>query len=450
MTNEKRRTMAEKENTSVPKKQKGETFLLRLPVDLRAQLDVYRAEVKAKSLQTVITQFILQGLDMPKADFTTEKLFSKDLHARQLGLAVGQGSDLEVGNQRISVARSGTQTTPFNPRVLIGAHERVLEALESQKLTSFAALMDPALMSYRLLLDFCTEDPKRRDPDSLIRDFSNGLWFAAEKAIERKKWNFAQILLLQACDLDPENTDLGLAAGIYLIKRVMMNGWLREKGSKRVPQDKLFNCIPSAYLESKSATVEENDAPTPDLTSRAMVLDAYERLHRGVPTFVDMPGVFWSDRNLNHGGTGKISCWRDLACIIRWASSDENDENFNKYEEEVILPRIKRAFGEWEQSFKTMREQSSLERAWSEWLDALEVFWWLGYRKEAFEVAGEVRNSSSGMDWDRFSSIQEWNPEGERPAGDGTDFIYFDHPLYEDEFDEYPKELPTPFRAKLV
>ena len=448
MSNEKRRTMAENENTSVPKKQKGETFLLRLPVDLRAQLDAYRAEVKAKSLQTVITQFILQGLNMPKADFTSEKLFSKDLHARQLGMAVGQGSDLEVGNQRTSVARSGTQTTPFNPRVLIGAHERVLEALESQKLTSFAALMDPALMSYRLLLDFCTEDPNRRDPESLIRDFSNGLWFAAEKAIDRKKWNFAQILLLQACDLDPENTDLGLAAGIYLIKRVMMNGWLREKGSMRVPQEKLFNCIPNQYLNNRVA-LDEDDAPTPDLTSRAMVQDAYDRLHRGVPTFVDMPGMFWSDRNLNHGGTGKISCWRDLACIMRWASSDENDENFNKYEEEVLLPRIKRAFREWEQSFKTMREQSSLERAWSEWLDALEVFWWLGYRKEAFEVAGEVRNSSSGMDWGRFSSIQKWDPDAEVSAGVGSNFVFFDIFLYKDEFDQTPEELPVPFRAKI-
>lgn len=448
MTNEKRRAMAEKENTSVPKKQKGETFLLRLPVDLRAQLDAYRAELKAKSLQTVITQFILQGLNMPKAEFTSEKLFSKDLHARQLGMAVGQGSDLEVGNQRNSVARSGTQTTAFNPRVLIGAHERVLEALESQKLTSFAALMDPALMSYRLLLDFCTEDPNRRDPESLIRDFSNGLWFAADKAIDRKKWNFAQILLLQACDLDPENTDLGLAAGIYLIKRVMMNGWLREKGSMRVPQEKLFNCIPNQYLYNRVA-LDEDDAPTPDLTSRAMVQDAYDRLHRGVPTFIDMPGMFWSDRNLNHGGTGKISCWRDLACIMRWASSDENDENFNEYEEEVLLPRIKRAFREWEQSFKTMREQSSLERAWSEWLDALEVFWWLGYRKETFEVAGEVRNSSTGMDWGRFSSIQKWDPDAEVSAGVGSNFVFFDVFLYKDEFDQTPEELPIPFRAKI-
>lgn len=439
--------MPAKEKTpNTGKETKGETFLLRLTPDLRKELDAFRTEVKAKSLQTLILQFIVEGME--KEGFTPTQLFSKDLHARQLGMAVGQGSDLDVVNQRISAERKGPQTIL---RALTGAHERVLEALETQKLTSFAALMDPALMSYRLLLDFCSEDPKRRDSDSLVRDFSNGIWFAAEKAMERKKWNFAQILLLQACDLDPENTDLGLATGTYLIKRLMMNGWLREKGSKRVPQDKLFNCIPNQYLYNRIA-LDEDDAPTPDLTSRAMAADAFERLHLGLLMPWMTADMLMSDQNLKFNGTGKISCWRDLAFIIRWASSDESnesDEKFNRYEEEVILPRIKKSFREWEQSFKTMREQSSLERAWSEWLDALEVFWWLGYRKEAFEVAAEVRNSSAGMDWDRFSRIQKWDPESETLAGDGMNFIYFAFHYLRNPWDDIPEETPTPFRAKL-
>ena len=111
--------------------------------------------------------------------------------------------------------------------------------------------------------------------------------------------------------------------------------------------------------------------------------------------------------------------------------------------------RIKESFRQWEQSFKTMREQSSLERAWSEWLDALEVFWWLGYRKEAFEVAAEVRNSSAGMDWDRFSRIQKWDPESEHLAGDGMNFIYFAFHYLRNPWDDIPEETPTPFRAKL-
>ena len=151
--------MPAKEKTpSTSKETKGETFLLRLTPDLRKELDAFRTEVKAKSLQTLILQFIVEGME--KEGFAPTQLFSKDLHARQLGMAVGQGSDLDVGNQRISAERKGPQTKPFNPRVLVGAHERVLEALESQKMMSFAALMDPSLMSYRLLLDFCSEDPK--------------------------------------------------------------------------------------------------------------------------------------------------------------------------------------------------------------------------------------------------------------------------------------------------
>ena len=86
----------------------------------------------------------------------------------------------------------------------------------------------------------------------------------------------------------------------------------------------------------------------------------------------------------------------------------------NRNEEEVILPRIKRSFREWEQSFKTMREQSSSERAWSEWLDALEIFWWLGHRKEAWEIAGEVRDFSFDGDRNRLLSVQRWNPESEK------------------------------------
>ena len=439
--------MPAKEKTpSTSKETKGETFLLRLTPDLRKELDAFRTEVKAKSLQTLILQFIVEGME--RDGFTPTQLFSKDLHARQLGMAVGQGSDLDVGNQRISAERKGPQTSL---RALTGAHEKVLEALETQKLTSFAALMDPALMSYRLLLDFCSEDPKRRDPDSLVRDFSNGIWFAAEKAMERKKWNFAQILLLQACDLDPENTDLGLAAGIYLIKRLMMNGWLREKGSKRAPQDRLFNCIPNQYLYNR-VVFDEDDAPTPDLTSRAMATDAFERLHLGLLKPWITTDMLMSDRGFQFNGDGKISCWRHLAFIIRWASSDESnesDEKFNRYEEEVILPRIKKSFREWEQSFKTMREQSLLERAWSEWLDALEVFWWLGYRAEAFEVAHDVRNSPSGMDWERFYNIHQWDPANEGQRDDEV-FKYFENHSWRSPEDGDPTDLPTPFRAKLT
>ena len=56
--------MPAKEKTpSTSKETKGETFLLRLTPDLRKELDAFRTEVKAKSLQTLILQFIVEGME---------------------------------------------------------------------------------------------------------------------------------------------------------------------------------------------------------------------------------------------------------------------------------------------------------------------------------------------------------------------------------------------------
>jgi hypothetical protein len=448
--------MAAKDNktTTSAKEQKGETFLLRLTPDLRKDLDAFRTEVKAKSLQTLILQFIVEGME--KDDFTPTQLFSKDLHARQLGMAIGQGVESEIGHTRAPGDRKGLQTRPWNPHALVGAHERVLDELESQKLTSFAALMDPALMSYRLLLDFCFQDPNRRDSESLIRDFSSGLWFSAEQAMERKKWNFAQILLLQACELDRENTDLGLAAGVYLLKRLMMRGWLRTKISDRVTNGTLMEILPNFDEDKSRSNVEATDVVT-DETEWAMVDNAYELLYRGLhlePWELNTP---WRNITQGHGGFGKLSCWRDLAFIIRWAASPEKNDLPVEHEEE-LLARITASFRGWEQSFRMTREQSALQREWSGLLDALEVFWWLGYRKEAFEFAREVRNFSSDKEGiSRFSRIVSWNPEtewsGYFPDG-GPSFIENkDVPFgYVDDyqFDPNIRELPYPFRANLA
>ena len=439
--------------TSTAKEQKGETFLLRLTPDLRKDLDAFRAEVKAKSLQTLILQFIVEGME--KDDFTPTQLFSKDLHARQLGMAIGQGAEAEIGHNRALGERKGLQTRPWNPHALVGAHERVLDELESQKLTSFAALMDPALMSYRLLLDFCFQDPNRRDSDSLIRDFSSGLWFSAEQAMERKKWNFAQILLLQACELDRENADLGLAAGVYLIKRLMMRGWLRTKNSSGVTNENLIEGLEYSYNQEPSTNVEATDVVT-DETEWAMVDTAYELLYRGLQLASSELSTPWRIFTQGHGGLGKLSCWRDLIFIIRWAVSPE-DELPVEHEEE-LLARITASFRAWEQSFRMTREQSALHREWSQLLDALEVFWWLGYRKEAYEFAREVRNFSSDKEGiSRFSRIVSWNPETEMwnfiPGGEVTWIDNWDIPFdYVDDYMSDPdiKTLPYPFRANLA
>jgi hypothetical protein len=167
------------------------------------------------------------------------------------------------------------------------------------------------------------------------------------------------------------------------------------------------------FDEDKSRTnVEATDVDT-DETEWAMVDNAYELLYRGLhlePWELNTP---WRNITQGHGGFGKLSCWRDLAFIIRWAASPEKNDLPVEHEEE-LLARITASLRGWEQSFRMTREQSALQREWSGLLDALEVFWWLGYRKEAFEFAREVRNFSSDKEGiSRFSRIVSWNPETE-------------------------------------
>ena len=441
--------MAEKMNTTIGKEQKGETFLLRLTPDLRKDLDAFRVEFKAKSLQTLILQFIVEGMN--KDDFTPTQLFSKDLHARQLGLAIEQGMEPESGHARVSGDRKGTQTSTRNTRALLDTHERVLDDLESQKLTSFAALMDPALMSYRLLLDFCLQEPNRQNPRSLMQDFSTELCFAAERAMERKKWNFAQILLSQACELDKQDVDIAEKAGVYLIKRLMMRGWLRSKDSEGVTNGTLVTELPYSG-ERTRVNVEDTDAVTDD-TEWAMATDAHELLSRGLNIMAGYEPV-----------PGRLSCWRDLAFIIRWAISPEEntaDESKNNkldgQDEESLLLRIKESFRVWQGTFRMTREQSALQREWAGWLDALEIFWWLGYRKEAFELATEVRNFSSDKDgMARFFRVASWDPATEW-NDNYPDISFIANKVvpygYEGdtpEADPEIPELPYPYRANLA
>jgi hypothetical protein len=126
--------------------------------------------------------------------------------------------------------------------------------------------------------------------------------------------------------------------------------------------------------------------------------------------------------------------------------------------EEMLISRIKNAFNEWQQTFRMTRELSALQREWSGWLDALEVFWWLGYRKEAFEIANNVRSFSSDKDGiTRLLRIQNWNPETEELIAVGLnheDQIFFNRVQSEgignDPGNPYTELISYPFRAKLV
>ena len=103
------------------------------------------------------------------------------------------------------------------------------------------------------------------------------------------------------------------------------------------------------------------------------------------------------------------------------------------------------------------RELSALQREWSGWLDALEVFWWLGYRNEAFEIANEVRSFSSDKDGtERFYRIKRWNPQSEWSEQNlHSNDRYFENRvdteyIGDDQENPYTELVPYPFRARLV
>ena len=236
-----------------------------------------------------------------------------------------------------------------------------------------------------------------------------------------------------------------------MIKRLMMRGWLRSKDSEGVTNGTLLTELPYSG-ERTRVNVEDTDAVTDD-TEWAMATDAHELLSRGLNIMAGYEPV-----------PGRLSCWRDLAFIIRWAISPEEntaDESKNNkldgQDEESLLLRIKESFRVWQGTFRMTREQSALQREWAGWLDALEIFWWLGYRKEAFELATEVRNFSSDKDgMARFFRVASWDPATEW-NDNYPDISFIANKVvpygYEGdtpEADPEIPELPYPYRANLA
>ena len=211
---------------------KGQTtFLLRLPPDLRSALESFKDESGSKSLQNLILQLLAEGL-AGKADFRVSELFARDLHVASLAATVGSAPDRIIGNQRVELVGNTTNNFVVDQAALLEAHQRVILELENQKLTSFASIMDPALLSYRLLIDYASQDSASRDPRGVVRDFSNGLKLSALQAMIRGKWSFAEALLLQAAASDPSNLEVSNEAGVYLLRRLVRR-WYRPQDSDR-------------------------------------------------------------------------------------------------------------------------------------------------------------------------------------------------------------------------
>jgi len=429
--------------TTETEAKKGQTtFLLRLPPDLRSALESFKDESGSKSLQNLILQLLAEGLT-DKTDFRVAELFARDLHVASLAATVG--------------------SAPDDQAALLEAHQRVILELENQKLTSFASIMDPALLSYRLLIDYALQDPASRDPNGVVRDFSNGLKLSALQAMIRGKWSFAESLLLQAAASDPSNLEVSNEAGVYLLRRLVRR-WYR-------PEDSITPGVCSQYLpwyhESKQqqnarkSSMAESDVV--DETAWATALKAWNLLvHDDRPESADRWYLRWN-REKNFGqeltrGNWRIEVWKRLATIIVCVSSPEPDDlkllegkNFqgSNLAESTLVPEIVRLFGAWEKGFRMTREVSRLQREWSEWFEPLEVLWWLGYRKEAVALAQEARGFVAEKQvMDRMALIRQWSPESENVeyyGDEDTNEVEFSRVVvYVNDENGIPEVLPMP------
>ena len=406
-----------------PAAEKSPTFLLRLPADLRTQLEELKEESKARSLQALILQLIAEGI-AKKSGFEVAELFAKDLHVKTLNAAVGGSAvaDLNVDGYSFKLKRVGEWSTGDETASLLAIHERVVQELEAQKLTGFATLMDPALMSYRLLLQVAAQQrvPGQISGETLVRDFSNGLKSSAEHAIRLGRWGLAETLLLQACQVDLFNEELACETGIYLLRRLVRR-WRR-------PSDRISTGVTNGTLvwgdyklqsAAKGAPEDESHSTHFHVADRAFELlqvvaqdttdKEAETAKRGVPV---------SGRNSTRfrGTSPKLACWYHYSVVIRMLISPSDDGlEFYQASEQRLVNSIVSALTEWQQSFRMTRDLNMLQQEWRDWFEALEILWWLGYRKEAFSIAHGARGFVSDKTTTyRFILIHSWNPDSER------------------------------------
>jgi len=384
-------------------------YLLRLPSDLRKELENFKKKSGSKSLQSLMLQLLAEGL-AKSGEIEAAELFARDLHVASLASAIG--------------SRRGPTSTGQRPRSvqqidlveLVETHHQVLRDLEKQKLTSYASLMDVALQSHRLLLDFVMQDSSRRDRAVLVRDFSNGLRSSAEQAMLRGKWVFAEALLLQACEIDPTNTDLGYQTGIYLLRRLVRR-WVRSmelgKTTSGVTNKTLFTYVYSGLFDGSNLRLDPEEMEN-DATAWTTAKRAHELLHEAQTRPNHYDTHHWNDHpNRIMLDREKEGVWGDLATIIRCiASSDQKDLAYLRKHEDWLTKSLSDGFGYWERSFRMDRNTATLHREWAEWLEALEIFWWLGYRREVHALAIEARGFVSTTDaMERMSLLRGWIPD---------------------------------------
>jgi hypothetical protein len=402
---------------------KSPTFLLRLPPELRTQLELFKETTEAKSLQALLLQFIGEGLAR-EGEFKASELFSKDLHVKILNAAVGGGSSAEPSAGVLAARAMSTQSEgeSVSMATILPAHQRVIEDLENQKLTGFAALMDPALMAYRILLQAASQSPDRIDGETLIRDFSNGLRSSADHAVRLGRWGLAETLLIRACEIDKSNGDLAVETAIFLLRRLLRR-WYRT-------YDTLTPGVTNGQIVSLSLGVVDQTRQESDETHYGTARRVHEYFERvkGMMSYLliqlkeeKQSGYSREDEVLKYSSyvPPRVQCWICFSeIVVRLTSTDEKALPEFKELEADLVEKIVISLRLWERSFRMTREVAALQREWKDWFEALEILWWLGYRQEAYDLARDVRGfTADGVTTERFKRIRTCAPSAEISDG---------------------------------
>lgn len=435
---------------------KSPTFLLRLPPDLRTQLEKFKDSTEAKSLQALLLQFIGEGLARD-AEFNAADLFGKDLHVKILNAAVGGSSSADhlEGKSSFKIKTASDQPEGVVMATILPAHQRVIEELENQKLTGFAALMDPALMAYRILLQAVSQPPNRIDGEALVRDFSNGLRSSADYAVRIGRWGLAETLLIRACEIDKLNDELAVETAIHVLRRLLRR-WSRTSDTRTpgVTNGKVLDLRFSQTPTNQQR--QESDDKTHFGTAKT-VHDLFERSVGPTLSFawkmreVELKSDISREDEVAANSryvAPRLQCWFYFSeIIVQLVSPDwiQEREDFIALEAELV-ERIVTALRMWERSFRMTREVAAFQREWKDWFEALEVLWWLGYRQEAYDLAQQVRGfTADTVTTKRFNRIRTcapWDeisvrgPDGDWEAGyylmaDGWKLVYYTQPDYE-------------------
>ena len=407
---------------------KSPTFLLRLPPELRTQLELFKETTEVKSLQALLLQFIGEGLARG-GEFEASELFSKDLHVKILNAAVGGGSsaDPAAGVSAFKAKSTSSEGGSVAMATILPAHQRVIEELENQKLTGFAALMDPALMAYRILLQAASQSPDKIDGETLIRDFSNGLRLSADHAVKLGRWGLAETLLIRACEIDRSNEELAVETAIYLLRRLLRR-WFRTSDTLTPGVTNGHVLDLSWYRSVADQQRQDNDDETHFGTAKR-VADLFKRATVPMMTFL-RDRLEEEDKKSGPSREAevvlnsryvppRVQSWLYFSeIVLRLTSPDEKALPELKKLEAELVEKIVISLRLWERSFRMTREVAALQREWKDWFEALEILWWLGYRQEAYDLAREVRGfTADGVTTERFRRISTCAPSEEISDG---------------------------------